>query len=447
MTTPFLVKAGQYIQRIGATLAQKSIFSVSAGPVAAYKGFDISHIRLSTDSLYTIWRNHGDVYSCVKELCDNTGSNGYTWQNIAKPDADPNAQSVSYIEEVLKKNYNFRKLKKRLIRDLKVTGNAYLHIQKNLNGKVIGVDPVDPRTMNVVTTEYGDIIKWIQRIGTRIVEFEPGEIAHWKTEDDPNSPVLGLSPLEPIVWEVRTDLAAVVTNYSFFQNDARPAVQYILDEGLSEDQAKDTMDYIREQLKGAENQHKSIAIKGVKEIKQLSINPRDMEFNVLRRFTTEKVCSVYSVPKTILGYTDGVNYSTNEGQMQKFIEATIMPLEEELAEFINKVVAPLCGVADIGIKFNQRRFDTETSVREDLKCGIITINEAREKRGMEYYDPAEKGEMVDMPIIYAGSSAIPLVDVGVDPQPVQIDPNVPDPQAKALVDALSKRYLYGRNKA
>ena len=43
----------------------------------------------------------------------------------------------------------------------------------------------------------------------------------------------------------------------------------------------------------------------------------DMQYEVLRRFTTERVCAGYRVPKIISGYTDGVNYTNTETQYKK----------------------------------------------------------------------------------------------------------------------------------
>ena len=86
-----------------------------------------------------------------------------------------------------------------------------------------------------------------------------------------------------------------------------------------------------------------------------------------------------------------------------------------------------------------------------LKLGLITINEARQKRGMEYYDAAEMGEFVDKPIIYNGGSALPVLDVGQNPEPAVADEppaneEKPDTnKAFKLVQELAQRYLYGRS--
>jgi HK97 family phage portal protein len=450
MTQPLTARVGGLLKKIGSSLERKGyLSSYGLNAIAAYKGINIENIRISVDSLFTVWRNQGDVFAAIRELAYNVGSNGYTWENDKDPDKDARPADYAEMERVFKASGGLEAIKRRMVRDVHIAGNAYFHIQKAVSGKVLKLVPIDARTMQVVCKEDGSIVSWIQKVGMKTQAFKPEEIFQFKTEDDPNSPVYGLSPLEPVIWEVRTDIAALLSNYSFFQNSARPDTQYILDETLSDEQQEDVIRQLQDSLTGAENHHKALAIKGVKDVKTLTVNPRDMEYNILRRFTTEKVCSVLGVPKTILNYTDGVNYSTNDGQYRKFWEGTIQPLNRMVAEALTRLAKEQFGVQESSIKFNDRHFDTEESVREDLKLGIITINEARQKRGMDYYDPAEMGEFVDKAIIFNGTAAIPVVDVGQDPQPMAADPANGQDQSKAvkLFKELAQRYLYGRPKA
>lgn len=440
MKQPLSVRAGAFLQRLGSGLSQKSYFDdtqLKRPQGGLFNSLSLDAFRISVDVFYTIWRSSGDVFSCVKELRDNVGSNGYTLENAINADKDADTAEVLQFQKFF--GNRFIPLKKKLIRDLQVTGNAYLFLRKNKLGKPLDFQVLDPRTMSVVTKKDGEIVKWIQRAGTEVEEFEPQEIAHWTTESDPNSPVFGLSPLEPILIEVKTDLAALVSNYVLFENEGKPAVHYVLDENVDEANSKNIISYIQENLKGADNRHRSVVLQGVKEIKPISLSPADMEFNVLRRFSTEKVCSAYGVPKSILNYTDSVNYSNGENQKEKFWEGTIAPLEKEMEIFIDEKVMPMLGLTKIKFKCNSRRFDSEDGIRKDLAMGVITINEARKKRGYQYYEPSEMGEFVDKPIIFSGSSAVPVLDVGVDPQ-------LPDgsEQAAKMIEEIAKRYDYGK---
>jgi len=414
-------------------------------------GTKLSAKKLSVDMFYDVYRSHGDVFAVVRELSENTAMEGYVWKNRNDKAKEPKTNEVTFANDILGANLSFKRFKSQLIQTVSVAGNAYVHIERGLGtSKAIGLSFVDPRTMSVITDKYGNVIKWLQKVNSETVFFEPDEIAHFFIQKDPNSPVFGLSPLEPIFWEVKTDQEAMTSNYVFFENNAIPSAQYILDEDLSDDEQDRAITQLQEELKGAKNNHKGIAIRGVKDIKQLSLSPSDMEYNILRRFTTEKICSAYGVPKSILNYTEDVNLATSEEQTKKFWQGTILPIEETLAEFINTDLLPKLGIQNIVISFNPRTFDNqqwnEASSRADLSQGVMTINEVREARGLEPYDANIEGDFVDKPLLYSGVSVVPLEDVGVDPMLLQ--ETTPSDQAKKeieLIKEASERYLYGTN--
>lgn len=414
-------------------------------------GISMDAFRLSTDTFYTLWRNHGDIFAAIRELEQNTGSAGYSWLNTSDTNKEPDKTAVQRAEQVLNLNTTKRTFERSLIRHAHISGNAYVFIQKTGNGKITGLDVLDSRTMRVVVTPTGEIVKWVQKVGSQTQDYKPEEILQWKPIVDPNNVAFGLSPLEPIMIDVFTDLAANVTNYAFFENDARPGSIYVLDEDLTDEEKEIAVEELKDQLKGADNKHKSIAVKGLKDVKEVSFSHKDMEFHMLRKFTTEKICSVLGVPKSVLNYTEDVNHSAGQEQMRKFWEGTIQPLQEELSIFMNTVLLPAIGVEGIKIEYVARTFDnrewTEASTRADVQQGILTINEAREARGYEKYDANKEGEHVDKPLIWGGLGVRPLEDIGVEVDASGL-PTIEseDQAAKELlrIEKMGKRYKYGR---
>lgn len=401
----------------GAQSTQTSLQSEISATLVG--GIPVSRVRLSMDTFYTIWRNHGDVYGAVRELAQAVGVAGYYWENKAGSDKDPNPKSVKQAEQVLTFYRPLRAWLREIITDVSVAGNAYYYRELSKGGGILSLQRLDPRMMTAVTDKYGTLLRWIQRgAQAETVIFQPEEVLHFVTAQDPNSPVFGISPLEPVLWDVRTDLAAMISNYALFMNDSTPASMYVFDEQMTDQEIARAVETLQEKLKGAENRHKSLGMKGLKEIKTISITNKDMEFMALRKLSTEKVCAAFGVPKSILGYTEDVNLANGEEQTKKFWESTVQPLEEVLAEFINRVFLPSIGIDDIKFCFENRSFDNrewnEASTRADMQLGIMTVNEVREERGKEPFDEAKFGEMVNRPIIFAGTSARPLEDVGVD---------------------------------
>lgn len=57
-------------------------------------------------------------------------------------------------KSILNSYHSFELFKGRIIRDLMVTGNAYILKQRNLSGEIIGLQPIDPRTISIIANKY-----------------------------------------------------------------------------------------------------------------------------------------------------------------------------------------------------------------------------------------------------------------------------------------------------
>lgn len=413
--------------------------------------YDLSNYKIGAGTFFAVYSNNGDVYSVVREYQQNVLAKGYEWVNVENPDEEPDEAFIDRAEAVFNYTMPFRKLKERMIRDFFVPGNNYVSLLESKNEsktrseRILGLQPIDPRTMAIVADDRGNIVKYKQKSYNKaeVIDFEPEEIAHWKNGTDPNHEIFGMSPLEPILWEARTDIQAMVRNYFFFENNAQPDAYFIMDDSVQgEDEIKKAMDDINDQFKGSTKAHKSTILKGIKDIKTLNITQKDMEFIGGRRFTTEKVCSAYGVPKVVLNYTDGVNYSTAEIQYQKFIENSVTPVDEDIVEFFNREILTrisLNGVLlsdKIAMKPREQSLESQSEVERramlELNAGVLTRRQYKKKTGQELQPEDESEPMFDKHIIQGGVSSVLLEDVGVDPF---VDPNDPE-QAQKFLDQL-----------
>lgn len=297
-------------------------------------------------------------------------------------------------------NYtNFAHLKDTTIRDNGVTWNAFWLKVKSVNGKPIGLQSLDPRTMRIVVNAYGDVIKYIQSVDGKAQDFAPEEIKHLYSEKDPDNEIFGLSPMEGIITDVLADDEAALTNYYYFKNSAVPSQLIVLEEWMSEEEQKNAIEILKNNFSGGKNKHKIGAISGIKDIKKVQDTLADMQYEALRKFSREKICAAYGVPKTILWYTEGVNYTSADTQYRRFIENTIITREEKMEEWINEVLAEFKEFEGIKIKFDSDHID-DFSGRVDIaikqmQYWLITPNEAREELGYEPYNFPE----ADQPLI------------------------------------------------
>lgn len=198
---------------------------------------------------------------------------------------------------------------------------------------------------NYVPTKY----LYHDRSLGQVIEYSPDDIYLYKEIEDIDNVVFGISMLESIVYDVMGDLEASKSNYYFFQNDALPSSMYVLQEGLSkEDQAK-VLEDLKAQLQGGANKHKNLVSGNVTDVKPIARSHTDMDFLEQKKHKTEKVCATLGVPKIVLNYTDGVNYTNADVQYQKFIENTIRPSELLIETIMNDLLADYLGDAEFYI--------------------------------------------------------------------------------------------------
>lgn len=400
------------------------------GKTTGRSSYDISRdeigIRMSKNSLFTAYRNSGDIFSCVREITETLGVGGHKFINpITMDEVSPLLQTT--ITDIIKYSYmDITQFKDVVMQQALVSGDVYIEKIKSLSGNIIGLKVLDTRSMAIVSDVHGRIFKYIQHSPfdanwENATLFEPEEIIHMKVGNDPDSEMFGLSPLEPVLWDVRADLSASVANYHLFENNAMPSGMVMLDENASDETLKQTVVLLRQQYKGAKNKGKLMASKNIKDIKPLRMTHIEMQYLDGRRFSTEKVCAAYGVPKSILGYTEGMTFNNQAGQMRKFYSSTVKKHESWFEQMVNVEIIEGCLKLEsqMCMKFNEPMFDTEDILWERAvrgrETGVVTTNEAREIVGLDSIDEALHSNTGDMIVSGRGTNTRFLIDTGVDP--------------------------------
>lgn len=347
--------------------------------------------------LYSEYRRHPDVFACVREIADGVGGNGFNWISTLDPEVEPNEASIQKAETVMAgflPGQTSRSLLRNTTKHQMIGGNAFWALNKNQSGdEIVEIQLLPPKHISLVV-QNDEVIKYIfQKPGFEAIEYPLDEIIQFSYDTDTESELWGMAPLEVLVWEVRTDLGAMWSNYAVFTQGQR-GVHYILDPGMTKDQQDAAIDTIKKKLTGAKNRHQAFAMAGVKEVKALDVSPKEMEFPLLRKMATEKISAAFGVPKSIIGYRDTANEATaSKTDRRNFHENTVRPLEEYLAEKINRELLPVLGIDDIAFTFNPTSFeeieDNEKRAKELVEGGLITLNEGRRMTGRQPVDSNE----------------------------------------------------------
>ena len=159
-------------------------------------GFGVTYTRPDIPAFYMLYERNSDLRACVRERMQSTAINGFRITDNEGEEIDGTlADYISGIVNPSRPLKSFRQIKNRITKDISICGNAYCYIVMNdQKTEVLGLQPIHPVTMSVITDKYGQIKGYMQRSGMQVMTFLPEEILHIKLDDDVNNESFGESP-------------------------------------------------------------------------------------------------------------------------------------------------------------------------------------------------------------------------------------------------------------
>jgi HK97 family phage portal protein len=368
---------------------------------------------------FMAYERNSDVRACVRERADGAAAFGYRFYDRTDKEEDAPENVKMQMEELINPNRplkSFRQIKKRIVRDLSICGNAYCYLRRNLeNTRIVGLDPIHPITMSIVSDSHGNVLAYVQRAGMNVRTYDPAEIIHFQNGEDTSNEVFGESPLMGVDVDIKADIEAARTNFNTLENDALPAAHFILRDDMSAEQIQVAMERIKEAF-GGENKGKSGVLPDVKDIKIYERDFSKLQFLDMRKFTTDKVCAALGVPKFKIGYTEMVNNNNGEELTKNFYNDTIRPIDDYLEEVYTLDFFPRVGGERWGLEINPQLLgsDLEERALKEFTSGALTLRQYKLKTGQKITPEDEANPNIDAHIIQGGSNQL-LEDV----QPAQ----------------------------
>ncbi len=374
-----------------------------------------SKIKISRDIFYELYIRNGDIRSCVRDIAKRTGFKGLYVE-----------KDVEVIERKdvvdLFKLPTFLDFKVELFKHFMIGGEVFIIPVSRMSDKqTVGFRFLDPRTMiKYYSKKTWEIVKYVQRMPWfDDITYTADELSYFQFEKNPNNELEGLSLLEGVVYDALTDRESIERNLMFFENGMMPDGLIVLDDTFDSDEQLIAKQKLEADFQGSANSHKMIITNAVKDIKPLSVSSKDIDFINQRKLTIEKVCSVFQVPRSILGYSEGVIKSNGETNYSSYVQGTIRPYEAHLEFILNtiygKFVSDDLELGGMKIRLDGENIDDRKMIEEwqraDIEKGISTIDEVRNERGK-------------LPYNLKGYSDVPLVTTSL----VVLGQSAPDSQ-------------------
>ena len=145
----------------------------------------------------------------------------------------------------------------------------------------------------------------------------------------PYSDYYGMSPLQPLLLSLTTEMYARSWNKRFFENGAIPEGVIVFPSEIGEEEFKELQKQFIKQHGGVENAWKPFILQSGADYRPFSNQHRDVEFLDLLRMSREDTLGVFNVPPVMVGvytFSSGGNRSAGAAeQRQSFWEDTIIP--------------------------------------------------------------------------------------------------------------------------
>lgn len=339
---------------------------------------------LSYDVYFKYYNLNPFVFSCINKRAKDSFSK---WYQLVK--GNNKTTYNEEFEDLIKysTSWNAKEFLERLSRDYDITWNAYIYIVKDEGWKKpIWIQILDPRYVKPVSDQYWQLLWYVQNLNW-VRTYLKDEIFHLKDDNDIDNEVVGKSRMTSLFIDIESDQEARDSNLAFFKNNQTPSSIVLIDPEfeLDDDNEKAIREKIKEMFEwwkyvGGKNKHRSMMAQGIKDIVKVQDKISDWEFLELRKFTLDIVSAIYEVPKSILWFTDSVNYANWLTQYDIYWD-NIEAKDEKFAEFLTDVLQ----VFDDRYRFewlkdNLRKLQIKSEIAWNLykDKGLITLNEWRE---------------------------------------------------------------------
>jgi HK97 family phage portal protein len=284
-------------------------------------------------------------------------------------------------------------------------GNAYVHIDRDRSGNMLGLVPLHPYQMQVLPT--GDqVARKYLHLGNQLSNED---IIHVRWLTPPQS-LVGVSPL--IQTRNLTGIALAMDRHlaQWYAEGGTPSSVLETDQKLTNEQAQ----IIRNTWESTHRRHRRPAVlsDGLK-WRPITTSAADMDLINTREQLIRDIARIFRIPSHLIGATgDNQTYQNVEQASLNFLTHTIQPWLRRIELALSRVLPPGTDIA----------FDTSALLRTDaltrarvqqleISSATLSPNEARQLVGREPYAGGDKFNQALIGSVTAGGVNEPL---GID---------------------------------
>lgn len=340
-----------------------------------------------------MYRKHPWIRASIDKVAKVSASPGIEFV-AADPEEEPIKLHKTELVKFFRKSHA-KKLLRMTYKDLMIYGEAFWWIDVPLEGRPREAKRLHPRYMDGVV-QNDELVQW--RYGpfhqdAEAIYYPIEHVLHFAIED-PDSDLIGLSPLASLQETVAQDLFAMRYNRSFFENAAQTGTVFNM-RNATKDEVDRNRAWLDENYVSVINAHRPLILEGDIEVSSSVAKHQEMEFSELRRLNRQEIFGVLDIQPEKLGINEDSNRSVSKEADHSFREETIGPLQAIVEEEVNdRLILDLFGWDDI--LFQHDESDKRSKLmqmqiyRDAVRDGLMYRNEVRHELGRAPIDGGDE---------------------------------------------------------
>ncbi len=241
----------------------------------------------------------------------------------------------------------------RMEQDASLAGNFFATKVKDLAGERIR--RLRPDWTTIVTGSKSDnvydldarVVGYIYSPpGLEPITLTPREVVHWSPIPDPNAQWRGMSWLQPVVREIRSDSAATDHKFKYFKHGATGGIVVKYDKSTPRESIEAFADKWKDTHEGVDNAYKTYHLGGGADITTVGADLKELDFKSTQGAGETRIAAAAGVGAVIAQISEGLQGSAlNAGNFQaakrRFADGTIRPNWRSASAALETFVRPL----------------------------------------------------------------------------------------------------------
>ena len=269
-----------------------------------------------------------------------------------------------------------------------LTGNAYWYLAKGSSGNIEAIWPLPTHHVTILKDKKTFIKGYKYGTDNQNSQiFEPDQVAHFKFPSV-SSVYYGSGPLEAARIAAGLNQKFDMFEESVIENGAAIPFMIMLKESIGKPAMERMQKSINKRHKGYKKAGCYGIIDGDASIKELAVNPKDIQYIAGHKITREKIAADFDIPLSLLT-TDQVNKANADAGLKQYMRFGVSPRCFRNQQVINHTIMPLYDERLFVAYDNPVPEDAEFALNVQnahLLNGMSTINEERVGLGKDEVD-------------------------------------------------------------